>query len=187
MVSLLRRLRFLILLAGLAVSVLAVLGLGLGWGDSTTRVAGAVPPPSASPTAQPTIPESLTPSSSRVPPAQQEKPAAFFARFEDAVRSGDAGFLAGRLHPDVIKRYGRAQCRRFVADLADATAKLRLVRVTGPQVYAYASDGMTASVPDTFVFHATGTAAGTKGPRDYHFALVAGKFRSFSDCGTPKR
>jgi hypothetical protein len=102
------------------------------------------------------------------------------------VRSGDTGFLVDRLHPEVIKRYGRAQCRGFVVELADPTAKLRLGRVTGPTRYEYSTDGMTASVSDTYTFHVTGTAAGTTGPRDYHFALVDGRFRSFADCGTPK-
>ena len=185
MVLLLRRLRVLWLAAGVVSSLLGIFGIGLGWGDSTTRVASAAPPP-ASPTTQP-APSSSAPGATSPPHPRPERPAAFFARFEDAVRSGDRAFLTQRLHPDVITRYGRAQCRHFVPDLTDPTAKLQLERVTGPAVYAYASDGRSTSVPGTYTFHVTGTAAGTTGPRKYHFALVAGQFRSFADCGTPRR
>jgi hypothetical protein len=166
--------------AALAMSVIGVVGLLRGWGSTAAGTTPPVSSPSASAVA--------TPSASPSPPAASavsapEDPHAFFDRFTTAVHSGDQAFLADRMHPAVVARYGAAQSRACASRLVDPTQALHLVSVTGPQGYDYVSDGRSTQVSDTYVFHVDGTAAGRSGPRDYHFALVNGQFRLFVACG----
>jgi len=115
----------------------------------------------------------------------REDSSTFFGEFSTAVRNGGTKFLFDRTDPAVIARYGATQCRQFVPELVDPTQQLRLISVTGPETWKYVSDGLSASISDTYVFHVDGTATGLSGPRDYHFALVDGRYRLFADCGTP--
>jgi hypothetical protein len=166
--------------AALAMSVIGVVGLLRGWGSTA---AGSTPPvstPSASPVATPIASPSPAAGSAVSTP---EDPHAFFDRFTTAVHSGDQAFLADRMHPAVVARYGEAQSRACASRLVDPTEALHLVSVAGPQGYDYVSDGRSTQVSDTYVFHVDGTAAGRSGPRDYHFALVNGQFRLFVACG----
>jgi len=174
--GLLRRFRLVLVVGGTALSVVSTLGLILDWGSHSARRPAAA--------ASTTSTASTAPTASTAA-SRSEAPQAFFDRFVAAVRGGDQSFLFGRLHPEVLARYGDAQCRTAAAGLADPAATLRLVNVTGPGTYAYASDGRSKVVADSYTFTADGTASGRTGPRDYHFALVAGSFRIFLDCGTP--
>lgn len=175
MAQFVRRQRAIVIAVGAVIAMVGVLGLALGWGDSSASPAA----PASSTT---TTPTSRSTSSS----AKDETPEVFFALFTTAVKSDDAAFLLARAHPVVIARYGQAQCAAFVPQLADPTIDLRIVSVSGPDDFDYASDDLSVIVPDTYTFQLDGTAAGSTGPRDRHFALVDGKFRLFVDCGTPQ-
>jgi hypothetical protein len=154
-----------VLVAGSALTVVGVLGLAFDWASSTS-VTGA----------------SATTTTTT---GAAETPNAFFSRFTKALHDGDHAFLFDRMAPAVIERYGTAQCQAFAAQLVDPTASLRLQHVDGPATYTYTSDGRTTLVPNTFAFTVTGTAAGRSGTRTFHFQLVAGRFRLFTDCGNP--
>lgn len=177
----LRRIWLLISLAGTVLTVVGIVGLVAHWGTThaTAHSVATSLPPSLSPTKTVATPTATT------APTRPESPAAFFALFSAAVRTGDTSFLAARIHPAVIARYGTAQCTTALRSLRDPTQQLRLVNTTGPIQYAYVSDGLSSTVTDTYVFHVDGTAAGQTGPRDYHFALEGGTFHLFLDCGTP--
>ena len=183
----LRRLWLLISLAGTALTVVGIVGLAAHLGtthanahtNAHTNAQTNARPPAGSPTSASAISSGAA---SQSPP---ESPAAFFAKFTAAVRTGDTSFLAARVDRAVISRYGAGQCVTAVRGLTDPTQQLRLLSASGPIQYAYVTDGISATVPDTFVFHVEGTAAGQAGARDYHFALDQGTFRLFLDCGTP--
>jgi hypothetical protein len=153
-----------LLVAGATLLVVGVLGLAFGWASTTTTTRAQ---------------------GSGEPAASAEQPKAFLAAFVRAVSSGDRAFLLDRMHPAVIERYGTMQCGAYIAELLDPGASLSLVSVTGPSAFAYASDGLSSSIPDTFTFAVDGTLGGRSGARDYHFTLVDGRFRIFGDCGDP--
>jgi hypothetical protein len=166
-VDLLGRLRWGLRWLGAALVVVGVLGLVFGWGSTTTtRRSGATA--GTGTTASPA-----------------ETPESFLAAFVSALKAGDRTFLLGRLDPAVIDRYGTAQCQTYLAGFADPNATLRLVGVTGPAPFDYASDGLTRRVAGTYTLSVDGTLQGGTGPRQLHFALVDGHFRFFVDCGTP--
>lgn len=178
-----RRMTLGLMVTGALMTVVGLLGLAFGWGSSsaTARPSAAKPATTTSAKARSTPSTSATTPSS----AAAESPSSFFDALQTAVRNGDRAFLTDRLHPAVTKRYGLAQCQAHASQLADPTVSLRLVKVTGPVTFDYASDGLSTPVPNTYVFDVDGTAAGRTGPRQYHFALVGGRFRTFADCGNP--
>jgi hypothetical protein len=102
-----------------------------------------------------------------------------------AERVGDRSLLLARLDPAVLARYGTSQCQDAVGRLADPSAALQMTSVTGPAAYAYTTDGLTATVPNTYTLHVTGTQYSQPVTRDVHFALVNHLFRIFADCGQP--
>ena len=179
MVEFVRRQRAVVIAVGVVIALIGVLGLVLGWGGSDESTAS---PSSTTSTSS----SSSSTSSSTSSSATDETPEEFFALFTAAVKSGDTAFLLARTHPAVIARYGEAQCAAFVPGLEDPTFDLRLVSVSAPGDFDYASDGQSTIVPDTYTFQLDGSAAGSSGPRDRHFALVDGEFRLFIDCGTPQ-
>jgi hypothetical protein len=149
--------------AGAVLTVAGVLGLAFGWASSSTTSVQSSAPASAA----------------------TESPQAFLGSFTAALRSGDRSFLFDHLHPAVIARYGAAQCQTFIPKLFDPSASLQVVSVAGPASYDYATDGRSTQIPRTYTITVTGTVAGRSGPRDYHWAMVAGRFRIFADCGDP--
>jgi hypothetical protein len=153
------RLRTGLVVAGVALALVGVLGLALGWGSSSATT--------------------VTVRSSG------ETPQAFLASFVAALRGGNQSFLFDRLDPAVIARYGTAQCQAYVPELFDPNASLQLVKVTGPATFDYATDGRSTQVQGVYTFTVQGTVAGRTGTRDYHLALVNGRYRIFVDCGTP--
>jgi hypothetical protein len=171
-----RWIRLAVVVAGTALSLVSLLGLIFDWGASA-----------ATETTQPAAESSdaSLPSSSASAAPETETSAAFFAAFSTAIHDGDSSFLFDRLHPSVIARYGDAQCRSAAAGLADPTYTVTLTGVEGPATFDYASDGRTEPIPDTYTFSAAGTIVGQQSTRQYHFALVGGRYRSFLDCGDP--
>lgn len=159
-----------VLIAGGAIAiVVGSLGLALGWGNTTGGSATAA-----------TNSGSTTSTTTRL-----EQPAAFLALFVQALRSGDATFLFDRLDPAVIARYGAPACRASIPTLFDATIALTLRSTTGPATFTYAGDGKSVAVPDVYTFTVDGTVGGQAVTREYHLALVGGRFHIFLDCGTP--
>jgi len=152
-------------LTGLGTIAIAVgsLGLALGWGGKSA------PHGSASPSTT----------------SASERPAAFLAAFVRALRSGNATFLYDRLDPAVIARYGAQACRSAIPGLFDSTAALTLSSVTGPSTFNYATDGKSVAVPNVYTFTVTGVVFGQPATRQYHLALLDGRFHTFFDCGTP--
>jgi hypothetical protein len=148
-----------LLAIGVLLSVAGILGLTQHWGSSNTRASSPAP--------------------------VTENPGAFLAAFVQALRTGDETFLVQRLHPAVLARYGTEQCRRAVRELEDPNAELRLVRVSQSRFFTYASDGRTETVANTFTLATDGTVHGRRGTREYHVAVVDGRFRTFLDCGAP--
>jgi len=175
-VEFVRRQRAAVIAVGVVIALIGVLGLALDWGGSSKSTAAPASTASSSS-------HTSTSSSSS---STDETPEEFFALFTAAVKNGDTDFLLTRAHPAVIERYGEAQCAAFVPSLVDPTFDLRLVSVSGPEDFDYASDGKSTIAPNTYTFQLEGSAAGSSGPRDRHFALVDGKFRLFVDCGTPQ-
>ena len=112
-----------------------------------------------------------------------EKPQQFFTTFLSAVQSDNQAYLYDRLDPAVISRYGVAQCRNWVAHL-QPVGSYQLVSVSKPEVHVYTTDGVSTSVPNVEVFTARST---TSGIQHFHFALIAGRFHWFTDCGTPRK
>lgn len=103
--------------------------------------------------------------------------------FLTAVQSDNTTYLYDRLDPAVISRFGATQCRAWVAHL-QPVGSFQLVDVSNPEVFVYTSDGVSTSVPNVEVFTARSTTSGTQ---HFHFALIAGRFHWFTDCGTPIR
>ena len=166
-----RYLRIGLIVVGSVLSAVSVLGLVLDWG-STDAPSVAASPPHAAATATPTTPV--------------ESSSAFFASFVKAIHDGDTTWLLARLHPAVIERYGEAQCRTAVASLRDPTFAVSLSSAGTPSDYVYASDGRSTTVPNTATFDSQGTVQGQASTtRQYHFALVDGRYRTFLDCGNP--
>src|SRR4051812_43102632 len=113
-----RRRAAVVLVLGCALLVIGLLGLVFDWGaSSSTARPVAVGSASSSPAASPAPAEDSTAS-----PAETSE--AFFDSFTTAIRSADTAFLAARLHPVVIDRYGIDQCTRFVVNLVDPTVAL---------------------------------------------------------------
>jgi len=196
------RLPVALIAVGAAVGLLGLAGLVLGWGSHPTRVAGApsAPPragattaPSAAvaPPAAPATTPTVTPNPPTIPTttgvgAPPEAPEQFLAAFVTAIRTDDVGFLFDRMAPAVLARYGPAQCRSEAARLADPTAALRLVSVSGPATYAWTTGTRTTDIPDTYTFEVQGTVHGVPGStRLYHLPFLDGRFRILADCGTP--
>lgn len=159
-----------LIVGGAIVIVVGSLGLALGWGDTESGPRGSAAAASSS----------TTPTTNA-----SEQPAAFLAAFVQALRGGDANFLVNRLVPEVIARYGEHACRTSIHNLFDATAALTLRSTTGPATFAYAGDGKSVAVPDVYTFTVDGTVGGQSATRQYHLALIDGRFHIFLDCGSP--
>jgi hypothetical protein len=185
-VGLLRRMRVGFVVVGAAMALVGALGLAFGWGSKAVVASHGAPAVSPSSTVD-SPGTSAAPSSRAVTTTTltAENPSSFLAAYVAALRGGDRTFLFDRMHPVVIARYGATQCQAVTSLLVDPNASLALVSVSGPASFDYASDGRSTPVPDTYTFAVNGTVGGKAGPRQYHFALVEGRYRTFVDCGTP--
>jgi hypothetical protein len=163
-----------LIVAGVVAIVVGSLGLTFGWGSTDGRP--GVPTAESAASGSFAAPSTTTTS---------EQPAAFLASFVQALRSGDANFLVDRLDPAVIARYGTEQCRASVPRLFDSTAALTLRSTTGPAAFEYVTDGKSAAVQDVYSLEVDGIVGGQSATREYHVALVDGRFLIFFDCGDP--
>jgi phage-related baseplate assembly protein len=144
---------------GGALIVVGLLGIGLGWGSTTTS------PASSAATAS-TVPTS-------------ESPQAFFAAFLAALAAGNHTYLYDRLDPAVIARFGTAECRAAVANLHPLAGE-RLLAVGPTGNYRFTTSGHSTVVPDVTEFTVQDPAAGVV---HLHFALIDGRYHYFTDCG----
>jgi hypothetical protein len=112
----------------------------------------------------------------------------FLDELDAAVREGNTDVRLVRLNPAVIARYGEDQCRTFIAGQQDETRRHKVQRVGKPKDYAYATDNLSATIPDTVTVFVKETAKGNKnkkGERNLNLARVNGQFTYFIDCGNP--
>jgi hypothetical protein len=184
-----------LLIAGASLLVIGVFGRVASGGDGETAAPSpspSAPSPSATAVPSPSPTESVEPSPSETPSAVptgsavDETPEEFFTRFAEAIRTGDVGFLVGRLHPVVLERYGKQQCRAAVASIAnDPNFEAKVRTVSEPAPYEFASDGQSVTVEDTLSVGVTFTNASGSSRQDAHVAYVDGELRWFTDCGDP--
>jgi len=118
---------------------------------------------------------------------RSESPKQFLDKLATALREGDTKFLVQRLHPQVIKRYGKDDCRTYVAGLQDATAAFVVLEVGAPESFDYASAGKTAAVAKTRPVTVLRTRQGTTSPSIVHITQVAGRYRWFAACSTTEQ
>jgi hypothetical protein len=191
------RLARVLLIAGASLLVVGIVGrVGSNGGGTAAAPSPSPPTPSPSPSEttapSPTPTASVEPSPSEAPSPEPtettaaETPEEFFALFADAIRTGDVEFLLVRLHPVVLERYGRQQCRSQVATIANDPgfdAKVRTVSDPGP--YEFATDGQSATVEDTLTVGVTFTNANGSSRQDAHVAYIDAELRWFTDCGDP--
>jgi hypothetical protein len=109
----------------------------------------------------------------------------FLNQLSAAVRNNDVDFRIAHLHPTVIERFGEQQCRDFLAGQQDATRKDRVKKVGKPESYEFASDKLSATIPESLPVLTKETNKGKKGDRNIHLARVNGQLTYFIDCGQP--
>jgi hypothetical protein len=109
----------------------------------------------------------------------------FLDELDAAVREGNTDVRMARLHPAVIARYGEDQCRAFIAGQQDTTRRNRVQRVGTARPYAYATDNLSATIPDTVPVFVRATINKKKGERNLNLARVNGQLTYFIDCGNP--
>jgi hypothetical protein len=109
----------------------------------------------------------------------------FLNELSAAVRNNDVDFRLAHLHPAVIERYGEQQCRDFLAGAQDKTRRDRVKKVGKPETYDYATDKVSATIPESLPVLTRETNKGKKGDRNIHLARVNGQLTYFIDCGQP--
>ncbi len=149
-----------------------------------SSVTAATPPPtpSASPIATPTPTAVETPSPT---PSQADVIAAFMSQLAGALRTGDAAFQVGHLHPDALARYGEAQCLDELPRRADPTVAITVVSIARPERWDYETDDLATTVDDAIAVTVDMTIDGVAGRRVLHVTVEAGVVRWFTDCGLP--
>jgi hypothetical protein len=170
-------------LAGIVVMALGVcvvaggiVGLALDRKATSVTTAGGGPS-SAAPS-----PSAATATST---PSPLETPQQFLDLHARALRSGDVGFLLGRLHPVVIARFGEDACRSAVTRLIDPTAAFTVKRVDPPAPYVYATDTRSTTVPATLAVLVDRVRQGKTSELTLHLTPVDSRLRWFTDCGLP--
>jgi hypothetical protein len=194
-------------LAGLGVVALAVGVLGLagviGDGDGADQAAGAgertddrpateadrSSPSTAVTTTTPRTTTTVATPATTGPTTTTlaaESPAAFFAAFAAAIRGRDTAFLVARLHPTVLERYSETACRTQLATIDQPRFDNTVVSVSGPAAWAWETDGLSRTLPDTLTVRVRSTLDGQSfTEQDAHVIVAAGKVLWFTDCGTP--
>jgi hypothetical protein len=109
----------------------------------------------------------------------------FLDELDAAVREGNTDVRLARLNPAVIARYGDEQCRSFLDGQQDTTRRNKVKRVGKPKDYAYVTDNLSATVPDTLPVFVRATINKKKGDRNLNLARVNDQLTYFIDCGDP--
>jgi hypothetical protein len=111
----------------------------------------------------------------------------FVAAFEQALTSGDVGFLAARLDPAVIDRYGDAQCREYLDAVAGSAQDFEVIDVQGPVPITYETDGIERSVGDGYEARVRfRTSDGSVVESSPIYRIDGDTVQWFTDCGQPR-
>lgn len=76
----------------------------------------------------------------------EQTPASFLRGLGAAVRSGNTSYLLARLNGAVIKRFGTAECRSYLAASKDPTASYTVLSVGRARPFVYATNGRSVVV-----------------------------------------
>jgi hypothetical protein len=158
---------------------------------SPTATTGSSPTPSETPSETPTGEPSQTPTETPSETSSEEitaeTPNEFFAALGDAFATGDATFLFSRVHPFVLERYGRSQCRTSLASLDVPGYEVAVLAVEeGEGSFVYETDDLRRRVQGATTVRIRFTEDGeTFVETDAHIVLAGDRYRWFTDCGTP--
>jgi hypothetical protein len=168
--------RFGLLVLAVGVVLLLTGAVGLALTPATREAAAPGPSPSPSPVGSPTE-----------EPAEQraETVEAFVASFNRAQEDENARFLLARLHPEVLQRYGKGQCRAYLREVAGTVGDVEVRRASELGRAEYSTDGQTVTVSDAYTLRIAFTANGEPVRGRMTLALVDDRLRWFSDCGDP--
>lgn len=156
--------------AGIALTALGVCAAAAGAAGLTADRGPSAPAPSG-----PSASASAT-------PAPVETPQRFLDELAQAMRSGDVDFMAARLAPAVIARFGDTACRAAVARFTDPTAAFIVIHVAPPAPYVYTTDTRSTTVPGTLAVTSDQTHQGTIMEVTVHLTPVGDQLRWFTDC-----
>ncbi|MGH2682888.1 MAG: hypothetical protein ACRDIX_06615 [Actinomycetota bacterium] len=172
----LRNPRFGLLLLAIGPLLLLTGAIGLALTPATRETAAPTssPEPTGSPTGEPTD-----------EPAPPETAEAFVASFNRAQANSNVRFLVARLHPEVIERYGRAQCRAYLGEVAGTVRDVEIRRTSQLGEAEYATDGESVVVEDAYRLRISLTANGEPTTGQMTLGLVGTELRWFTDCGDP--
>lgn len=110
----------------------------------------------------------------------------FVDTFVSWLRAGDGESLLAALHPVVLVRYGEATCGTYTDGLAvDERFTIEVDTVTSVPRWDYATDGLSTRVTDVVRVNGRRVMDGQVVDDEFHFAVVDGNYRWFTDCGTP--
>jgi hypothetical protein len=175
--------RLAVALMVLGAALLATGAVGLALTPASRQEVGSPSPspePTGSPTAEPTEEPAEEPTEE---PA--ETPEAFVASFNRAQEEEDVRFLLSRLHPEVIQRYGRAQCREYLGEVAGTVGDVEIIRASGPRQAEYATDDQMVTIENARVLRISLTANDEPTTGRMTLAVVGDELRWFTDCGDP--
>jgi hypothetical protein len=116
---------------------------------------------------------------------------AFYARLQQAFRTGDHESMFDTLGQATIERYGEQACQNYLATRAAVPEQVfEVLSVSNPAPWDYTTDDRTTSVPDTLTVQANVTGEDANGnlvsaQRELHVQLVDGVVFWFTDCGEP--
>ncbi|MFQ5556446.1 MAG: hypothetical protein ACE5GB_02910 [Acidimicrobiales bacterium] len=111
---------------------------------------------------------------------------AFIGEFETAQDNRDSGFLFETLAPQVIDRYGSAQCEDYLGATVGSVTGFRIDAVNGPVDYTYATDDLVTVVDDqVYAADLRFDANGTELTATANYRIVDGVVSWFTDCGEP--
>jgi hypothetical protein len=109
---------------------------------------------------------------------------AFLAQLTSALRTNDAAFLFGHLHPAAITMYGAQTCQtHFQQRSPDPTYNIEVISMSGPASWVYAPPGQPqVTVADVYTVNAKVTQQGQTTTADLHIGQVGGQLYWFSAC-----
>ena len=114
-----------------------------------------------------------------------QTPASFVRGLASAVRSGNTSYLLARLNGAVIKRFGEAECRSYLAASKDPTASYTVLSVGRAGPYVYATSGKRAVVENVVPVRVIAVRHGTTVRTTVHLAESGHPvaYSWFANCG----
>jgi hypothetical protein len=156
-----------------------------GW-IRLTGPGGGVPRTTAAPETTAGPGTTAAPLTTAGPPDEELEPVdVFLALLAGAFGDGDSQLLYDRMNAAVIDRYGVDQCDAYAQSLHDPSRHFTVRAVSSPRDYAWSSDSLTTTVPDTLTVEVDAVIQGTTSQQTVHIARVGPKLTWFADCGSP--